>query len=124
VYIFFLPKLYGFLLNFQITTHLLHIELQARIQSYVKLACRIFIFFTFFFQCPLIFLFLIKHNYIKLNFLFTNRKKIFFIVLILCSLVSPADIFSQFSLTLLTVIFLEMLFFIGYLYEKKLTLRK
>ena len=124
VYLFFLPKLYGFLLNFQINTHLLHIELQARIQSYVKLACRIFIFFTFFFQFPLIFLFLVKHNYIKLNFLFTNRKKILFIILIVCSLVSPADIFSQFSVTLLIVIFLEILFFIGYLYEKKLTSHK
>lgn len=124
VYLFFLPKLYGFLLNFQISTHLLHIELQARIQSYVKLACRIFVFFTFFFQFPLIFLFLVKHNYIKLNFLFTNRKKIFFIVLIICSLVSPADIFSQFSVTLLIVIFLEILFVTGCLYEKKLTSHK
>lgn len=121
VYLFFLPKLYEFLLNFQISTHLLHIELQARIQSYAKLACKIFMFFTFFFQLPLIFLFLVKHNYIKLNFLFTNRKKIFFIVLIICSVVSPPDVFSQFSITLLIIIFLEILFFTGYLYEKKLT---
>jgi sec-independent protein translocase protein TatC len=124
VYFFFLPKLYGFLLDFQITTHLLHIELQARIQSYVKLACKIFMFFTFFFQFPLIFFFFVKHNYVKLDFLFTNRKKIFFIVLIICSLVCPADIFSQFTVTLLIGVFLEILFFTSYLYKKKLTLYK
>lgn len=124
VYLLFLPQFYGFLLNFQISTPLLHIELQARIQCYVKLACRVFIFFTFFFQFPLIFLSLVKYNWMKLHFVFTNRKKIFFIVLIICSLVSPADVFSQLSITLFIVIFLEILLLIGFLYEKKLTLYK
>lgn len=124
VYSIFLPKLYEFLLNFQINTNLLHIELQARIQSYVELACKIFIFFTFFFQLPLIFLSLVKHKCIKLYFLFANRKKIVLIALIISALISPADIVAQLSLTLFVVISLEILFLIAFFYEKKLAFYK
>ena len=43
-FIFFLvlPELYKFLLNFEINTNFMTIQLEARIQSYVQLACNIF----------------------------------------------------------------------------------
>lgn len=124
VYYIFLPKLYEFLLNFQINTNLLHIELQARIQSYVELTCKIFIFFTFFFQLPLVFLALVKYKYIKLCFLFTNRKKIVLFALMISSLISPADIVAQLSITLFVLVCLEVLFLIAFFYEKKLAFYK
>lgn len=78
VYFFLLPKLYIFLLNFQINTSLLHLQLEARIKSYVQLICKIFILVSLFFQLPLIFLLLIKLEKIKMHVVTANRTKFFF----------------------------------------------
>ncbi len=124
VYLILLPLLYQFLVNFQLNTNLLNIQLEARIQPYVKLVCEIFVFFTFFFQLPLIFLWLIKLKCIKINILVKNRIKIFFMILIFASLFSPPDVFSQFSITLFLIFSLEALFILGFFYKKQLALMK
>lgn len=118
VYFSLLPQLYKFLLNFQVNTSLLNIQLEARIKSYVQLVCKIFILFTFFFQLPLLFLSLIQLNLIKMNVLTKNRKKIFFSVLIFSSLFSPPDVFNQLSISLFLIFFVEILFLLGFFYEK------
>ena len=124
VYFILLPLLYQFLLNFQLNTNLLNIQLEARIKPYLKLVCEIFVFFTFFFQLPLIFLWLIKLKFIKINILAKNRTKIFFIILIFSSLFSPPDVFSQFTITLFLIFSLEILFILGFFYKKTISLNE
>ncbi len=118
VYYVILPKFYQFLLNFQISTNLLNIQLEARIKPYVELVWKIFVFFTFFFQLPLLFLWLIKLNIVKIKTLTKNRIKIFFLVLVFSSLLSPPDVLSQFSITLFLLFFLEILFVLGFFFKK------
>ena len=91
VYFFVLPNLYEFLLNFKIDTSLINVQLEARIHPYVKLACKILIFFTLLFQFAFIFFLLIQYNFINLYFLAQNRSKIFVINFIFASLISPPD---------------------------------
>jgi sec-independent protein translocase protein TatC len=124
VYFFLLPKLYIFLLDFQINTNLLNLQLEAKIKSYVQLVCKIFILASLFFQLPLIFLLFIKLQWIKMNVLTTNRTKIFFFVLIILSLLSPPDIFTQLSASFFFMFFLEILFILGFFYEKLLIFEK
>ena len=118
VYFGLLPKVYHFLVNFQINTNLLNIQLEARIKSYVQLLCKIFILFTFFFQLPLIFLWLIKLRIVKINIITTKRTKIFFLALLFSSVFSPPDIFTQLGISLFLILFLEILFILGFLYKK------
>jgi len=120
VYIIVLPNLYNFLLNFQIQSSLVSIELEARIKSYVELACKIFILFTFIFELPLITLMFIKTNKLQMHFFTKNRLKIFFCILILSSLVSPPDVFTQIILSFFLQFILEILIFISFFLKKNL----
>lgn len=124
VYFILLPKFYIFLLDFQIHTNLLNIQLEARIKSYVELARKIFILCAFLFQFPVIFLSLIELQWIKTSILIKNRRKIFFFVLIISSLFSPPDIFTQISVSLFFIVFLEILFILGFFYEKTLIIKQ
>lgn len=51
VYFLLLPELYKFLLNFEVNTNFMTIQLEARIHSYVELACKIFFFLVYYFKC-------------------------------------------------------------------------
>lgn len=118
VYLIILPKLYTFLLNFEINTTLLNIELEARINSYVKLACKIFILFSFIFLIPIWVFSLIKNKKIKIKILAKNRIKIFFCIVIFSSIVSPPDVFTQLIVSFFLQTFFEILIVFGFLYEK------
>ncbi len=118
VYFVLLPKFCFFFVTFQINTNLLNIQLEARIQSYVQIVSKLYILSTFFFLQPLIFFYTIKYKYIKLTYLTKIRKKIFFCLLILFSIISPPEFFTMIYLTLFFFIFIEFLFLLGFFYHK------
>lgn len=117
VYLCILPKLYRFLLNFQINTNLINIELQPRIKSYVELACKIFIFFTLFSQLPLVFFLLIKYKLLQVNTLAKNRVKIFFFILVVSSFISPPDVLIQITISFFFQFVIEILLLFGFFYK-------
>ena len=118
IYCIVLPELYKFLLHFEISTNFMSIQLEARIQSYVKLACKIFLLFSIVFQIPLLFLILLKHGYITSRFLIKNRWQILFVNLLLAAFLSPPDLVFQIVLALCFQIVFEILLLTTFLYKK------
>ena len=118
VYFIILPKLYKFLLTFQIKTSLVTIELEARIKSYVELACKIFILFTIIFILPIVVLVSMKTNKLKIHALPKNRLKIFFCILIVSSIISPPDVFTQIGVSFFFQFVFETLLFLGFFLQK------
>ena len=118
IYCIVLPELYKFLLHFEISTNFMSIQLEARIQSYVKLACKIFLVFSIVFQIPLLFLILLKHGYITSHFLIKNRCQILFANLFLAAFLSPPDLVFQIVLALCFQVVSEILLLTTFLYKK------
>ena len=118
IYCIVLPELYKFLLHFEISTNFMSIQLEARIQSYVKLACKIFLVFSIVSQTPLLFLILLKHGYITSRFLIKNRWQILFANLLLAAFLSPPDLVFQIVLALCFQIVSEILLLTTFLYKK------
>ena len=118
VYFLLLPELYKFLLNFQVNTNFMSIQLEARIHSYVELACKIFFFSSLLFQIPIIFFLAFKYGFLNTNFLIENRSKIFFINLFLAAFISPPDVSIQILLALYLQLMIEVLLLLMFFYKK------
>lgn len=118
VYFLLLPELYKFLLNFQVNTNFMSIQLEARIHSYVELACKIFFFSSLLFQLPIIFFLAFKYGLLNTNFLIENRAKIFFINLFLAAFISPPDVLIQILLALYLQLMIEVLLLLMFFYKK------
>ena len=116
IYFIVLPELYKFLLYFEISTNFMSIQLEARIQSYVNLAFKIFLVFSLFFQIPLIFSVLFKYGFISSCFLVKNRWQIFFANLLLAAFLCPPDLVTQITLTLFFQIIFEILLLSTFLF--------
>ena len=118
VYFLLLPELYKFLLNFEVNTNFMTIQLEARIHSYVELACKIFFFSSLLFQMPITFFLAFKYGFLNTNFLVENRAKIFFINLFLAAFISPPDVLIQILLTLYLQLIIEILLLLMFFYKK------
>ena len=118
VYFLLLPELYKFLLNFEVNTNFMTIQLEARIHSYVELACKIFFFSSLLFQMPITFFLAFKYGFLNTNFLVENRAKIFFINLFLAAFVAPPDVLIQILLTLYLQLIIEILLLLMFFYKK------
>ena len=118
VYFLLLPELYKFLLNFEVNTNFMTIQLEARIHSYVELACKIFFFSSLLFQMPVIFFLAFKYGFLNTNFFVENRAKIFFINLFLAAFISPPDVLIQILLTLYLQLIIEILLLLMFFYKK------
>lgn len=118
VYFLLLPELYKFLLNFQVNTNFMTIQLEARIYSYVELACKIFFFSSLLFQMPITFFLAFKYGFLNTNFLVENRAKIFFVNLFLAAFIAPPDVLIQILLTLYLQLIIEILLLLMFFYKK------
>ncbi len=118
IYFLVLPELYKFLLDFEITTNFMNIQLEARIQSYVELACKIFLFFSILFQVPLFCIIAFQYDLITSDFLVKNRSHIFLLNLFLSAFISPPDILTQILLALCLQITCEILILIMFIFNK------
>ena len=118
VYFLLLPELYKFLLNFEVNTNFMTIQLEARIHSYVELACKIFFFSSLLFQMPITFFLAFKYGFLNTNFLVENRAKIFFVNLFLAAFIAPPDVLIQIFLTLYLQLIIEILLLLMFFYKK------
>lgn len=118
IYFLVLPELYKFLLNFEINTSFMTIQLEARIQSYVELACKIFFFSSLLFQTPLFFVIAIEYELITSHFLIKNRSQILFVNLLLAAFISPPDFLTQILLAISLQLTFEILLLTTFIYKK------
>ena len=112
-YFLILPQFLDFLLNFKVDSPLFTIQLEARIDSYVKTSTGVFLIVQSIFQTPLFLYFLHLSDYIDSTFLSLNRKVFVLFLLLLSALVTPPDPLTECCIFLLFWFFFEFLIWIG-----------
>ena len=118
-YFVILPKVYMFLVNYEIKNKLVSVLLQARIQPYIYLVCKFFMILGIIFQLPFYFFLFFKYKIITPIFICKNRKFLFFFSILLSSIIAPPDIVSQFLLTIIFILFFECIIWFGFFFYKK-----
>ena len=117
-YFLVLPELLDFLLNFKVNSPLFTIQLEARIDSYVRISSGVFLIVESVFQTPLFFCFLYVYGYVNSAFLSSNRKIFVLFFIFLSALFSPPDPITQLGLFLFFWFFFELFIWIGFLQWK------
>lgn len=118
-YFVLLPQVLDFLLNFKVNSPLLTVQLEARIENYVRVSSGVFLIVFFVFQTPL-FLYLFSfYGYVNSVSLSLNRKNFLFFFILLSALLSPPDLLTQSTLFLFFWFFFECSVWIGFLEWKK-----
>ena len=118
-YFCILPLFLDFLLNFKVDSPLFTIQLEARIDSYVRISSVVFLVVQWIFQLPLLVSFLYASGYIDSVFLSLNRKVFVLFLVLLAALFAPPDPLTQLFLFLLFWLFFEFLIWIGFLQWRK-----
>ncbi len=116
IYSVILPEIFNFFIGFEMlagTRQCLSVEFSARIQSYVLLLLRSFVFLILFFQIPLLTVFLYSRKLFHVSSLYSNRKSLALFSLLLSAFVAPPDIFTQFFIAFFFFCVSEFLIFLG-----------
>lgn len=127
IYFLLLPKICNFLISFEMTSNLenskllvnplLNVEFTARIESYVKLIVKISSIIFFLFQIPLGICVLYSKKVLFVSNLYSNRKMLFIISLLISAFLVPPDVISQLIVAILFSFVIEILIFIGLFFE-------
>ena len=114
-YFLVLPELIDFLLNFKINTPLFTVQLEARIDSYVRISSGVFLIVEFVFQMPLLFSLFYFFGLIDSAFLSKNRKIFILFFLLLAAFLSPPDPLTEFLIFSFFICTFEFFIWIGFL---------
>ena len=114
-----LPELLNFLLDFKVVSPLFTIQLEARIDSYVRLSVGVFLIVESVFQAPLLLWFLYSYGYVNSPFLSLNRRLFVLFFLFLSALLSPPDPLTQLGLFLFFWLGFEWFVWVGFLEWKE-----
>ena len=113
-YFLILPQLLDFLLNFKINTPLFTVQLEARIDSYVKISSAVFLIVESLFQMPFFFSLFYSLGYIDSVFLSKNRKIYILFFLLLSAFLSPPDFLAEIFIFSFFICFFELFIWIGF----------
>ena len=107
---YIIPKVCQFFLNFEQKDGIILLFLEAKISSFIKffvyfIYLEIFLSFLIFFV-----IFGIKKNHISFKLIKSLKKKFLFLSILISAFISPPDLIAQISLTLLLLIFYEIIF--------------
>ena len=114
-YFLVLPELIDFLLNFKINTPLFTVQLEARIDSYVRISSGVFLIVEFVFQMPLLFSLFYFFGLIDSVFLSKNMKIFILFFLLLAAFLSPPDPLAEFLIFSFFICTFEFFIWIGFL---------
>jgi len=87
--------------------------------SFVRTITKFILLCGFVFQFPLVIYFLAKFNLVSKAFLKTHRKHAFVLVLILASIITPPDVFSQILISVPLMILYELSIIVVHFVQKK-----
>lgn len=122
-YFLFLPKICNFLISFEMVSDFKHssvylqpiisVEFSARFESYVKLIMKISSLLFLLFQIPLCVCILYSNKILKVYSLYTNRKILSLVSLLMSAFLVPPDVVSQLIVAFLFYVLFEFLIFLG-----------
>lgn len=118
LYFILLPQLYNFLINFEIKSDWVNVQLQARIQSYVSLVWRFFFISSVLSQLPIICFLLYKLQILSTYILPENRRFILFFCTILSAFLAPPDVYSQLLITFSLLFTFELMIWLIFFFTK------
>lgn len=97
--VYVIPELCFWFLKFGVSTEALSLSLQAKVSNYVSWSGKLYIIIIIILQIPYSFRMLLQLNVGKnpkpLFFFSQNRKYAKIMILILCAIISPPDVYSQ-----------------------------
>jgi sec-independent protein translocase protein TatC len=109
IYLFLLPKIYYFFLNFEIQDKLLTIHLSARIYCYMQLTIKIFCILQILLNIPFFIFLLFEWKLFSVFSAARNRKYILMICVLVASIVSPPEILTELLIALFFFFFFEII---------------
>nr|YP_009049986.1 SecY-independent transporter protein [Chlorella sorokiniana]YP_010387301.1 tatC [Chlorella ohadii]AII02120.1 SecY-independent transporter protein [Chlorella sorokiniana]AIM56871.1 SecY-independent transporter protein [Chlorella sorokiniana]UPO68037.1 tatC [Chlorella ohadii] len=130
-YFFLLPKIFHFLLSFEMSSAslesftelskqpLVSVEFNARIACYVKLVVKIITTVLVLFQIPFGISLLYSKKMLKVSSFYFNRKYLAGTSLLVSAFIVPPDFSSQLGLAFLFYMLFEFLIFIGLFFEEE-----
>lgn len=116
-YFMVLPSLLDFLLNFKINTPLFTVQLEGRIDSYVRISSGVFLIVEFVFQMPLLFSLFYFFGLIDSVLISKNRKIFILFFLLLAAFLSPPDPLAELCLFSFFICTFEFFIWIGFLLQ-------
>lgn len=118
VYFLVLPEIASILLIFEIKSQILTIQLEARIDSYVKWSSKIFLVVLLYGQLPLLSYIAYHLGLLSPGLLIKNRKLLFALSLLVAALLSPPDVIAQWVITIFIWSWIEVIIFLGVVYNR------
>ena len=119
VYRLVLPEIASILLMFEIKSQILTIQLEARIDSYVNWSSKIFLAVLLYGQLPLLSYIAYHLRLLSPGLLIKNRKLLFALSLLVAAFLSPPDVIAQWLVTLSMWSWIEVIIFLGIIYNIK-----
>jgi len=119
LYTFLIPFIWFFFINFELTSSesLFGMYYEARINDYVDFMFYIFFIFCCFLQFPILMIFLLYFNFLKIDFFINYRKYFVILFFVLGGLFSPPDILSQIFISCFILIIYEIILFLNLLLQ-------
>lgn len=118
VYMIVLPTLAAILLQFEIKTQLITIQLEARIDSYVKWSLQVFLAMGIVCQLPLLAYLAFQLGLFNSKVLSQNRRIAFVLFLLIAAFLSPPDIFAQLITTAFLFLCFETILWLGMVFSQ------
>ena len=116
-YYFILPLTLQFFASFEnqglTAPSSLPILFETKLSEYLNFVKNLLLGFGIAFQLPILLLFLIKVDFLSINDLRLKRKYWIVFIFILSAILTPPDVMSQLSLSILLIIFFEIAILIG-----------
>lgn len=131
IYFFLLPKIFQFLLSFEMSSTsfdksfelsivpVISVEFTARIACYIKLVVKIMMTVLILFQIPFGVFLLYSKKILNVSSFYLNRKYLGLLSLLVSALLVPPDVVTQLGLSVLFFVIFEFLIFIGLFFEEK-----
>ena len=118
MYEILLPKLAGMLLQFEVKTQLLTIQLEARIDCYVKWSSQLFLVMSIVCQLPILSYIVFQLGFFYPKMLSQNRRVVFLFCLLVAALLSPPDLVAQWAITIFLLVFFETTVWLGMVFKQ------
>lgn len=119
VYLLILPGIAGVLLQFEIKSQILTIQLEARIDSYVDWSSKIFLGVLVYGQLPLLSYIGFYWGLLSPNLLIRRRRPLLALSILISALLSPPDLLTQWLVTVSILFWTEAIIWLGMVFNRR-----
>jgi sec-independent protein translocase protein TatC len=119
VYALILPCIAAVLLQFEIKSQILTIQLEARIDSYVDWSSKVFLAVLLYGQLPLLSYMGFCLGFLSPDLLIRRRRVLLALSMVTAALLSPPDLFTQWLVTVFILFWIEAIIWLGMVFKRR-----